>query len=177
MWRTTSNTLFEWQVENIFIFHTKLKIKSYSFKKTNVEVLELLIIIFNPNYEFFDSSCCVTTQILLSNQCSPPLYWIMTFASKHVKCPTSMKLVSGSWWHYVLKPPLLQITILDGMTSVFFAKVSCNVANWYTTCWCPCKIAIPHIMICFHIHASKSRGVHSLLYFAYTCLRDLFIVG
>ena len=37
----------------------------------------------------------------------------------------------------------------------FFAKVSWDVANWYTTCWCPHKSGMPHTMICFHIQASN----------------------
>jgi hypothetical protein len=35
-----------------------------------------------------------------------------------------------------------------------------------------------HYEVGFHLHsASQTRGVHSLLYFAYTCVRDLFIGG
>ena len=52
---------------------------------------------------------------------------------------------------------LSQIAMLEGMTSDFcqYLKVSWDVADWYTTRWCPYKIAMPHTMICFHIHASK----------------------
>ena len=49
--------------------------------------------------------------------------------------------------------PLSQIAPLAGMTTI--TKVSWDVANWCTTHYCPCKIAMPRATICFHIHASK----------------------
>ena len=37
----------------------------------------------------------------------------------------------------------------------FFTKLPWDVANWYTTHWCPQKIVVPRTMNFFHIHASK----------------------
>ena len=50
--------------------------------------------------------------------------------------------------------PLSQIAILREW-QVLFVKVSWDVANWYTTCWCTHKIALPHTICCCNIHASE----------------------
>ncbi len=37
----------------------------------------------------------------------------------------------------------------------YFPRVSRDVPNWYTTCWCPHTMVMPYTMICFHILAPK----------------------
>ena len=87
---------FKWWVESIIIFQPNLKIKSHSLRNWNIiENFELLTL-FSPNWEPSNSSFCTLIQILPFNPYSSSLSPIMILKSKSPKCPTSMKLASGS---------------------------------------------------------------------------------
>ena len=87
-----------------------------------------------------DSSCYATIEILSSDLYSPTLSHIMILASKHPKCPNFNEARKWLLIAFCYEIPLLQIAIVEVMTSIICQSFMRCGQVVYTTCWCPHKI-------------------------------------
>ena len=94
------------------------------------------------------------TQLLPSNPYSPILSCMMILSS-------TIQSVLLQWSSQVALDSILILKIsfikynIWGNDKYFLPKLPWDVANRYTTRWCPHKIVMPHTMICCHIQASR----------------------
>jgi hypothetical protein len=144
---------FKWWVEKILIFHTKLKIESYFFQNQCGEVRTS----YNIQAElrtFRFIMLCRNSNVVLQSMFFTTLLYINTCnkESNVFNYNEARKWLLMTFWS---ENHLSQIAIVGGMTCNVFPKVSWDVANWYSTRWCPHKIGMPHTMICFRIQASN----------------------